>query len=96
MASLRRWLKRCTGESSKDAQRTASGMHPHQSARRIVGRLLRSFHLNLLILDLRAVQAVEFESHDPTTMGEMIITCAMNDVLAGATDLYATPEGVPA
>ncbi len=49
-----------------------------------------------LVPDERVVQAVEFETDDPTMQGEMIITYTLADAADGGTDLQATHEHLPA
>jgi len=48
-----------------------------------------------LVPDERVVQAVEFETDDPSMQGEMLITYALADAPDGGTDLRATHEMVP-
>ena len=43
----------------------------------------------------RVVQAVEFETDDPSMQGEMIITYSLTDAPDGGTDLHATHEYLP-
>lgn len=49
-----------------------------------------------LIPDERVVQAVEFETDDPSMQGEMIITYVLADAPDGGTDLHAAHEHLPA
>ena len=48
-----------------------------------------------LVPDERVVQAVEFETDDPSMQGEMIITYVLADAPDGGTDLHATHEHLP-
>lgn len=48
-----------------------------------------------LVPDERVVQAVEFETDDPSMQGEMLITYVLADVPEGGTDLHATHEHLP-
>lgn len=52
-------------------------------------------HFVTLIPDERVVQAVEFESDDPSMQGEMLITYSLTDAPGGGTDLHATHEHLP-
>jgi uncharacterized protein YndB with AHSA1/START domain len=48
-----------------------------------------------LVPDERVVQAVEFETDDPSMQGEMLITYILVDAPDGGTDLHATHEHLP-
>jgi uncharacterized protein YndB with AHSA1/START domain len=56
-----------------------------------------TFHgrFETLVPDERVVEAVEFETADPTLQGEMTITIALVDADGGATDLLAVHDGLP-
>jgi uncharacterized protein YndB with AHSA1/START domain len=56
-----------------------------------------SFHGRFvkLVPDTLVVQVVEFETNDPTMMGEMTITYVLADA-DGGTDLVGIHEGLPA
>ncbi len=48
-----------------------------------------------LVPDTRVVQAVEFETDDPSLAGEMTVTYTLTDA-EGGTDLVGVHEGLPA
>jgi uncharacterized protein YndB with AHSA1/START domain len=48
-----------------------------------------------LVPDERVVQAVEFETADPSLRGEMTITITLADAVDGGTELLAVHDGVP-
>lgn len=48
-----------------------------------------------LVPDERVVQAVEFETDDPSMQGEMRITYSLTDAADGGTDLHAAHEHLP-
>lgn len=47
-----------------------------------------------LVPDERVVEAVEFETTDPSMQGEMIVTYGLVDA-DGGTDVYAVHDGLP-
>ena len=48
-----------------------------------------------LVKDEQVVQALEFETEDPTLRGEMTISITLADAAGGGTDVVGVHEGLP-